>query len=591
MQQEGHFEARHGMFGLGSFKTSMSLDNYREAYFLREVDAGKGFSTNGELKDFDWEETNPDEILYELISETKSDEEYIFMFNTGSSSKNQLEEIPNSEKHDIKLGNLIGEEKDFSDEMIEKINKNHISKEEIYKISKFKIWTQRHIEKISGNTVAKDTRGGLTEIPLFTKEKMKRIKKKYPQVRYIHLGIIVITIRALFRRGHDIPIIAILLDKRFENPIKALIGGIQSNLHTGTKNSDINDLAEDLAISWTSINEYTNTAEVEIKEINNKIIELFEPNRFTTEIQPKLLDLRDLSIPRDWMMEKINSFSTSKPEEEDNISTNSTPIGIKTVQIPIFPTEPSNNSRKTRMEEIQVMDRGKKPLHQEIVGEWTTVHKKPNKGKAESNSKKGFVHAQKPYYSNQGYYVQYPMPYQIWIIKKIIGTPQLSAVDEDKEHLSKTIDECYNKFENYQVQTGLELLSQAYYLLHDEVYKLWTDGKRILAFPNRNIHEERNGESVKLLKKITEMETEEFPSHIKQKIKNIWEMWNTPPRLSSDSLHLDEIEEMNLDNMQEVIHQEIYHQINDDVSSDESGHDTSSDGSSHKCKHAKWNQP
>ncbi|MFQ6671508.1 hypothetical protein Gotur_036033 [Gossypium turneri] len=29
-------------------------------------------------------------------------------------------------------------------------------------------------------------------------------------------------------------------------------------------------------------------------------------------------------------------------------------------------------------------------------------------------------------------------------------------------------------------------------------------------------------------------------------------MWNSPPRLSSDSLHLDEIEEMNLDNMQEV---------------------------------------
>ncbi|MFQ6664145.1 hypothetical protein Gotur_031352 [Gossypium turneri] len=124
-------------------------------------------------------ELNPEEILYELISETDSDnnDEYIFMFNIGSSSNNQLEEIPNSEKQGIKLGNLIGEEKDFSDEMIEKINKNHISKEEIYKISKFKIWTQRHIEKISGNTVAKDTRGGLTEIPLFIKDKIKRIKK------------------------------------------------------------------------------------------------------------------------------------------------------------------------------------------------------------------------------------------------------------------------------------------------------------------------------------------------------------------------------------------------------------------------------
>ncbi|MFQ6651874.1 hypothetical protein Gotur_024024, partial [Gossypium turneri] len=150
-----------------------------------------------------------------------------------------------------------------------------------------------------------------------------------------------ITIRALFRKGHDIPIIAVLLDKRFENPKKVLIEGIQSNLHTRvigfkvksnyfisitdplieeclclriqTKNSEINDLAEDLAISWTFINKYTNTTEVKIKEINNKIIKLFEPNKFTTEIQPKLLHLRDLSIPRDWMIEKISSASTSKP--------------------------------------------------------------------------------------------------------------------------------------------------------------------------------------------------------------------------------------------------------------------------------------
>ncbi|MFQ6654941.1 hypothetical protein Gotur_025708, partial [Gossypium turneri] len=142
-------------------------------------------------------------------------------------------------------------------------------------------------------------------------------------------------------------------------------------------------------------------------------------------------------------------------------------------------------------------------------------------------------------------------PYQIWIIKKMIGTPQVFAVNEDKEHLSKTIDECYNKFDHYQVQTGIYLLSQAHYLLHDDVYKFWTDGRRILAFPNGNIQEDRDEESVKLLKKIANMELEEFPSHIIEKIKYTWETWNSPPRLSSDSLHLDEIEEMNLDNMQE----------------------------------------
>ncbi|MFQ6625930.1 hypothetical protein Gotur_005244 [Gossypium turneri] len=72
----------------------------------------------------------------------------------------------------------------------------------------------------------------------------------------------------------------------------------------------------------------------------------------------------------------------------------------------------------------------------------------------------------------------------------MIETPQLSAISEDKEHLAKTIGECYNKFDHYQVQTGIDLLSQAYYLLHDDVYKLWTDGRRILAFPNRNIQED-----------------------------------------------------------------------------------------------------
>ncbi|MFQ6639966.1 hypothetical protein Gotur_016369 [Gossypium turneri] len=77
------------------------------------------------------------------------------------------------------------------------------------------------------------------------------------------------------------------------------------------------------------------------------------------------------------------------------------------------------------------------------------------------------------------------------------------------------------------------------------------DRRRILAFPNGNIQEDRDEESVKLLKKIADMEIEEFPLHIIEKIKNTWETWNSPPRLSLDSLYLDEIEEMNLNNMQE----------------------------------------
>ncbi|MBA0793121.1 hypothetical protein Gohar_017553 [Gossypium harknessii] len=55
---------------------------------------------------------------------------------------------------------------------------------------------------------------------------------------------------------------------------------------------------------------------------------------------------------------------------------------------------------------------------------------------------------------------------------------------------------------------------------------------------------------LELLKMIADMEIDDFPSHIIEEIKNTWETWNSP-RLSIDSLHLDEIEEMNLDNIQE----------------------------------------
>ncbi|MFQ6645515.1 hypothetical protein Gotur_020400 [Gossypium turneri] len=46
------------------------------------------------------------------------------------------------------------------------------------------------------------------------------------------------------------------------------------------------------------------------------------------------------------------------------------------------------------------------------------------------------------------------------------------------------------------------------------------------------------------------MEIDDFPSHIIEEIKNTWKNWNSP-RLSIDSLHLDEFQEMNLDNIQE----------------------------------------
>ncbi|MBA0848525.1 hypothetical protein Goshw_003489, partial [Gossypium schwendimanii] len=66
-------------------------------------------------------------------------------------------------------------------------------------------------------------------------------------------------------------------------------------------------------------------------------------------------------------------------------------------------------------------------------------------------------------------------PYQIWIIQRMIGSPKLSAVKEDKEHLTKNIDKCYKNLSYYQTQTRIDLMTKAQYLLQQEIYKLWTD--------------------------------------------------------------------------------------------------------------------
>ncbi|KAK5840046.1 hypothetical protein PVK06_008914 [Gossypium arboreum] len=131
-----------------------------------------------------------------------------------------------------------------------------------------------------------------------------------------------------------------------------------------------------------------------------------------------------------------------------------------------------------------------------------------------------------------------------------MGSPKLSAVIEDKKHLTKYIDKCYNNFNYYQTQVGIDLMSTAQHVLRHQTYRLMTDGRRIVADETGNIQNNRDKESIQLLKKIDDMEIDDFPSQIIEEIRNMWELWNSP-KLSPDSLHLDEIELMNIDNIQE----------------------------------------
>lgn len=114
-------------------------------------------------------------------------------------------------------------------------------------------------------------------------------------------------------------------------------------------------------------------------------------------------------------------------------------------------------------------------------------------------------------------------PYQIWIIQRMFDSPYLSAAKKDKKHLTKTIDKCYNNPKYFQIQAGIDLMSTARHVLQDQTYKLSTDGRRIVVDKNSMIQKSRDEESIQLLKKITDMEIDDFPSKIIEEIKNTWE--------------------------------------------------------------------
>ncbi|MFQ6638120.1 hypothetical protein Gotur_012614, partial [Gossypium turneri] len=103
--------------------------------------------------------------------------------------------------------------------------------------------------------------------------------------------------------------------------------------------------------------------------------------------------------------------------------------------------------------------------------------------------------------------------YQIWYIHTMIGSPRLSALNEDKEHLATTIDKyCQKNLSYYQIQTGIDLLAKARYLLQERNYRLRTNGRRIMAYYSRI--SDKDEESIRLLKKIAEIDIEDFPPHI-----------------------------------------------------------------------------
>ncbi|MFQ6626495.1 hypothetical protein Gotur_006235 [Gossypium turneri] len=164
----------------------------------------------------------------------------------------------------------------------------------------------------------------------------------------------------------------------------------------------------------------------------------------------------------------------------------------------------------------------------------------------------------------------------------MIGSPRLFAVKEVKERLKKNIDRCYNDPNYYQTQAGIDIVATTQDLLQQEIYQLWTDGRRILAYYTGDIQENRDEESLRLLKKIADPEIEDYPSHLLEQIRKRNPHTNNKDwqRGSYHQIH-DEDKKRNPDADKKVLQHGSYHQNNDDVSNDGSNHDTNSDGSGH----------
>ena len=159
------------------------------------------------------------------------------------------------------------------------------------------------------------------------------MEKEISCIQYILIRLIQVTITVLFRQGIDTPILAVIFYKRFSNPMKTIIGGIQSNLANGvvwfnirpnffisindsnledtvririkTQELEMKSNSYDLAIRWKTIHELTKFPETKTRSNNNKIVEIFEPRPFDTVIQPRLMNWNDLEVPRQWLIQDL----------------------------------------------------------------------------------------------------------------------------------------------------------------------------------------------------------------------------------------------------------------------------------------------
>ncbi|XP_075091968.1 uncharacterized protein LOC142172095 [Nicotiana tabacum] len=97
----------------------------------------------------------------------------------------------------------------------------------IYELENFS-FIKKHNIKTYESTIA--INNSLEIIKLLSEQDLNRYKRQF---NYLHIGLVQIAVKPLFRKGLDVPICVILKDDRLLNFDDSLLGVLQSNLANG----------------------------------------------------------------------------------------------------------------------------------------------------------------------------------------------------------------------------------------------------------------------------------------------------------------------------------------------------------------------
>ena len=63
--------------------------------------------------------------------------------------------------------------------------------------------------------------------------------------------------------------------------------------------------SHDLAIHCKTIHQLTKLPQTTTKYLDKNFVEIFEPKPFDTEISPRLIDWKDLEVPKQWLLSDL----------------------------------------------------------------------------------------------------------------------------------------------------------------------------------------------------------------------------------------------------------------------------------------------